>query len=680
MSDLVYRQQQQQGMQFRAHSTHAAASVPLPEPVVLKDAVFRRKWLQQNCKRIKSLKLQVPSSGYQIWADHNYSFHTMYIHVDAAPLGSLPPQQQQQQQQQRQFQCACMAEGGNGGAAKSSSTSGADDTDSCGKLTAGQYTEQLLSLMACGSLQQLSIAFDLWEPNGRWSCQSASALGRLQDLTVDITVDKVAPTFDPINGLPVEPPSAAQSAVVLKDSFFAGLTALTALRVNIADATLPESFSTQLTGLQQLQLTCTNLTSLPCEISELSQLRVLRLRCAAQLQQLPEEVGSMPDLQELQLGELWQPLLLPASLSSHEALTCLHICVCTSYGNEDGDEPAHPYTMVDGLCAASMQSLQQLLLQRCSFPAGLELGGGSLQQLTMKHCRVGSVDLSGATSLQQLRLADVADLQHIHGVEDLCCLSVLDIRDCRSAQPLPAAAWQQLQQLQEMRLWDVGDLLGCLRSSNLRGLSSVTSMDISLASALSELPASFTALSSLQELRLRWVDLTALPAARDGLQSMRTLRLRECSKLSSIGPISSLTQLSIHGCGKLKRLPGLAGMSSLQELDICRCGALEQLPNSISQLTQLTRLHLSHLPAMKALPEGLCGLTSLQELRVTNCGSIKKARASLTSAGLSLKHRLHSIASGMRKLASRFSPNKCLARCVVLEFAAPQAQLEASVG
>lgn len=173
-----------------------------------------------------------------------------------------------------------------------------------------------------------------------------------------------------------------------------------------------------------------------------------------------------------------------------------------------------------------------------------------------------------------------------------------------------------------MRLWDVGDLLGCLRSSNLRGLSSVTSMDISLASALSELPASFTALSSLQELRLRWVDLTALPAARDGLQSMRTLRLRECSKLSSIGPISSLTQLSIHGCGKLKRLPGLAGMSSLQELDICRCGALGQLPNSISQLTQLTRLHLSHLPAMKALPEGLCGLTSLQELRVTNCGSI----------------------------------------------------------
>lgn len=278
--------------------------------------------------------------------------------------------------------------------------------------------------------------FFVWQHHTRLLvvCRSASlrnpplCLLRLQDLTVDITVDKVAPTFDPINGLPVEPPSAAQSAVVLKDSFFAGLTALTALRVNIADATLPESFSTQLTGLQQLQLTCANLTSLPCEISELSQLRVLRLRCAAQLQQLPEEVGSMPDLQELQLGELWQPLLLPASLSSHEALTCLHICGCTSYGNEDGDEPAHPYTMVDGLCAASMQSLQQLLLQRCSFPAGLELGGGSLQQLTMKHCRVGSVDLSGATSLQRLRLADVAEMQHIHGVEDLCCLSVLDIR------------------------------------------------------------------------------------------------------------------------------------------------------------------------------------------------------------------------------------------------------------
>jgi hypothetical protein len=72
----------------------------------------------------------------------------------------------------------------------------------------------------------------------------------------------------------------------------------------------------------------------------------------------------------------------------------------------------------------------------------------------------------------------------------------------------------------------------------------------------------------------------------------------------------------------LQTLPGLKGMRSLQELYIEWCEELRQLPDSISHLTELSRLILRGLPAMKALPEGLCGLKSLQVLNVKMCGIV----------------------------------------------------------
>jgi hypothetical protein len=243
----------------------------------------------------------------------------------------------------------------------------------------------------------------------------------LQNLTVDVTTDFIVePSIDPLTDEPIAQPHPGQSAVNFPDSLFAGLTALTALRANIANKMLPESFGSQLGRLQQLQLTCASLTSLPGSICRLSQLRVLRLHCAQQLQQLPAALGSLPVLQELQLGGLGQPMQLPASLVTHTALTALHISGCPSIDNA--------YTKVDGLCAASMPSLQQLLPERCRFSGVLELGGASLQQLAMKHCGVRSIDVSGGALLQQLTLADMADFRHIHGVEDLACLVTLDVR------------------------------------------------------------------------------------------------------------------------------------------------------------------------------------------------------------------------------------------------------------
>lgn len=106
------------------------------------------------------------------------------------------------------------------------------------------------------------------------------------------------------------------------------------------------------------------------------------------------------------------------------------------------------------------------------------------------------------------------------------------------------------------------------------------------------------------------------------MESLDTLELCGCSRLTSIGPIASLTELRITGCHMLQTLPGLKGMRSLQELYIEWCEELRQLPDSISHLTELSRLILRGLPAMKALPEGLCGLKSLQVLNVKMCGIV----------------------------------------------------------
>jgi Leucine-rich repeat (LRR) protein len=220
-----------------------------------------------------------------------------------------------------------------------------------------------------------------------------------------------------------------------------------------------------------------------------------------------------------------------------------------------------------------------------------------------------------------------------------------------------------------MELHSVGKLLASWRNSDLSGLSAVTSIDISHTSAPARFHSSFTALCSLENLRLRNVGLTALPGAENGLESLDTLKLRYCSKLTSIGPISSLTELYIEGCNKLKLLPGLGGMSSLQELEFNECEMVCELPDSISQLTELSRLWRFGLPALKALPEGLCGLKSLWELRVGDCGIVSlpsrmQELTALREVSFDTCDQLTSLPAGLGQVALE---RLCLVHCYHLE-------------
>jgi hypothetical protein len=269
-------------------------------------------------------------------------------------------------------------------------------------------------------------------------CAVISAL--LQDFTVDVTTS-TSLKFEGWGGEKVvEEPKPADSAVLLPSSIFADLTALTALKANIANQTLPEVVGSQLTRLQQLQLTCCNLISLPGSICRLSQLRVLLLRGAQQLRHLPEALGGLPALQELQLSGLGQPTQLPASFTALTALTALHISGCVAHIDDDDKDEDEFYTRVEGLCAAAMSSLQLLLIERCQFSSLVELGGASLQELRMQHCEVESNDVSGASSLQKLKLGGMSCLRYVYVADDLACLSVLDVKWVRARACTSAAA------------------------------------------------------------------------------------------------------------------------------------------------------------------------------------------------------------------------------------------------
>jgi hypothetical protein len=214
----------------------------------------RRKWLQRNCQRIRSLQLEVPSAGFKYWCDHNYSFRTKYIHVDAAP-----PEQQQKQHQQ---QCDCEmeeADATNAAAAKDSSNE--HDTGSPCKLSAGQYIGQLFSIMAGGALQQLSIAFELWDLYSKYQ-------------------DRRPPDLPETLGL---------------------LTSLRELRLSgLTQQHLPSFLCTSLTRLTSLSVTdCSNLVTLPDSVGALTCLRSLTLvdNAAGRKVKLPESISALCLLQ-----------------------------------------------------------------------------------------------------------------------------------------------------------------------------------------------------------------------------------------------------------------------------------------------------------------------------------------------------------------------------------------------
>ncbi|KAF3665469.1 TMV resistance protein N [Capsicum annuum] len=156
-------------------------------------------------------------------------------------------------------------------------------------------------------------------------------------------------------------------------------------------------------------------------------------------------------------------------------------------------------------------------------------------------------------------------------------------------------------------------------------------------------------LPSLQKLDLR--DCKSLTQTPDftGMPNLEYLYLRPCSNLEevhgSLGCCRKLIRLDLSDCGCLKKFP-CVNVESLEYLTLQYCSSLEifpellgrskleleisvrstrirELPSSIQYQTHITKLDLSHLEDLVALPRSISMLKSLVDLYLWGCEQLE---------------------------------------------------------
>ena len=138
---------------------------------------------------------------------------------------------------------------------------------------------------------------------------------------------------------------------------------------------------------------------------------------------------------------------------------------------------------------------------------------------------------------------------------------------------------------------------------------------------ISELPNNLTGLKNLKNLDLKSNELQILPDSIGHLINLETLNL-ERNKITSISEeiklCSQLKNLNLASNELLDKLPESIGdLTKLESINLCQCKLIQSLPPSSSNLSNLKILNLGYT-VIPELPAAIFELTSLAELKLND--------------------------------------------------------------
>ncbi|XP_031380503.1 TMV resistance protein N-like isoform X2 [Punica granatum] len=327
---------------------------------------------------------------------------------------------------------------------------------------------------------------------------------------------------------------------------------------------------------------CRNLAEIHGSIKKLTRLKHLDLQGCPSLRGLPEEIGSLEDLEEILVdGNHGATFHLPESIGNLHSL--------------------------------SVMKLHRLEITRIPDSIG---GLVNLTHLSMRECRGMRTlpDIIGdLKSLVKLDMSGTELSALPDSLGDLESLVVLELSNTElSALPDSVGRLSKLQRLQlySTKMEELPDSLG--------DLESLVNLELS-NTELSALPDSVGRLSKLQRLQLYSTKIEELPDSLGDLESLVSLQLSSTNLSAlpdSVGRLSKLQWLGLSST-KIEELPdSLGDLESLVNLELSNT-ELSALPDSVGRLSKLQWLGLSSTK-IEELPDSLWDLESLVSLQLSS--------------------------------------------------------------
>ncbi|XP_056166431.1 disease resistance protein RUN1-like [Syzygium oleosum] len=443
---------------------------------------------------------------------------------------------------------------------------------------------------------------------------------------------------------------------------------------------LPDSFG-KLTSLKELDLSNIQIECLPDSIGDKKFLSVLILRYT-QISILPETIGMLVKLESLSLFGCVKLKKLPDSIGKLESLQELNLSstkiveLPDSIGNLKKlkvmlmeNTPIRKLPSTIGM----LKNLEELHASGCEELTGeipseigalsslkiLELSGAHISGVptTINHIpHLERLDLTGCNEVQKLpelpesliylhfrssALLIVPDLSNLTNLVDLLLSDGSEDVLQASPDPLPSSSLGWIRRLSKLK--KLGLSLSNIPApptefGSLRRLTELILCGLDLQSithlppSLSELQlvninstvswSIFSNLKNLSKLRLSQSQLQEIELS--GLEQLRALSVTEYELLKRLfipGSLKKLKELWVLECPKLVEIEGLEALESLEEMNVHYCGSIERL-HGLSNSKLLKLLVISDCYKLRAV-EGLSGLESLNALLVYECSSLE---------------------------------------------------------
>lgn len=313
------------------------------------------------------------------------------------------------------------------------------------------------------------------------------------------------------------------------------------------------------TNMRMLDMSGSTMEELPQGIGQLKNLEVLRLDECAKIKTLPNGITKLQHLVVLSLRFCFELVGLPKDLGRLTGLRSMYVTQCqiTHIPNSIGE----------------LTQLRTLDLSDCKYVAQIPDDIRTMTQLQ-------TLDMSGCTRLTQIP-ESIVTLTH---------LQMLNLARCNRLAQSPDSIRTQTQ-LQML------DLIKChiltQFPDGIITLTQVQSLDLSGYYSLTQIPDCIGALTHLQKLDLfSCKSLTEIPGSIGTLVQLRTLNLSCCQSLAqisdSIGTLTQLQELILFSCESLNQIPDSIGLlTQLKKLDLRSCKSLTHITDSIWTMAQL---------------------------------------------------------------------------------------------